>query len=216
MLPAGCRPFPQSLHSSLSFLFRLFHPALWLLLLRSISPTSSFPIIWIFNWHYTSLNMSKIEFLISDSHLKHNVAIVLLIWVNGISAHPGAEVQSSEFSLVSSASYTCHMTVSPLAIPQYIWGFPGGAGSKEPASQCRRHEAQVESLAQEDPLEESMATHSSILAWRIPWTEEPGGLQSMGSHRVRHDWATKHSTGPARCHVFPWIITELGETGNYD
>ena len=39
----------------------------------------------------------------------------------------------------------------------------------------------------EDPLEEGIATHSSILAWRIPWTETPGGLQSMGSHRVRHD-----------------------------
>ena len=45
----------------------------------------------------------------------------------------------------------------------------------------------VQSLGQEDLLEEEMATHSSILAWKIPWTEEPGGLQSMGSHRVRHD-----------------------------
>ena len=53
------------------------------------------------------------------------------------------------------------------------------------------------SLGREDPLEESMATHSSILPWRIPWTEEPGGLQSMGSQRVRHDWATKHSTSYA-------------------
>ena len=42
-------------------------------------------------------------------------------------------------------------------------------------------------LGQEDPLEEGMATHSSILAWRIPWTEEPGGLQSMGSQRLKHD-----------------------------
>ena len=42
-------------------------------------------------------------------------------------------------------------------------------------------------LDQEDPLEEEMTTHSSILAWRIPWTEESGGLQSMGSQRVRHD-----------------------------
>ena len=42
-------------------------------------------------------------------------------------------------------------------------------------------------LGQEDPLEEGMATHSSILAWKIPWTEEPGGLQHMRSHRVRHD-----------------------------
>ena len=40
---------------------------------------------------------------------------------------------------------------------------------------------------QEDPLEEGLATHASILAWRIPWTEEPGGLQSMGSHRVGHN-----------------------------
>ena len=42
---------------------------------------------------------------------------------------------------------------------------------------------------QEDPLEEEMATHSSTLAWRDPWTEESGGLQSMGSHRVGHDWS---------------------------
>ena len=46
---------------------------------------------------------------------------------------------------------------------------------------------QIPSLDQEDPLEEGMATHSSILAWRIPWTEEPGGLQSKGSQRLRHD-----------------------------
>ena len=46
---------------------------------------------------------------------------------------------------------------------------------------------QVRSLGWEDPLEEGMATHSSICAWRIPWTEEPGGLRSMGSHRVGHD-----------------------------
>ena len=48
-------------------------------------------------------------------------------------------------------------------------------------------ETWVQSLGQKDPLEKEMATHSSMLAWRIPWTEEPGGLQSMGSHRVRHD-----------------------------
>ena len=46
------------------------------------------------------------------------------------------------------------------------------------------------SLGQEDPLREEMATHSSVLAWGIPWREEPGGLQSMGSQRVGHDWAT--------------------------
>ena len=53
----------------------------------------------------------------------------------------------------------------------------------QPASQ----EAWVLSLGREDPLEKEMATHSSILAWRIPWTEKPGRLQSMGLQRVRHD-----------------------------
>ena len=48
-------------------------------------------------------------------------------------------------------------------------------------------ETWVQSLGQEDPLEKEMVTHSSILAWRIPWTEEPGGLQPMGSQRVGHD-----------------------------
>ena len=48
-------------------------------------------------------------------------------------------------------------------------------------------ETQVQSLGGEDPLKERMATHSSILAWRMPWTEEPGGLQSMGPQRVGHD-----------------------------
>ena len=61
-----------------------------------------------------------------------------------------------------------------------ILGFPD-AGGKEPTCQCRRcKETQVLSLGWEDPLEEGMATHSSILAWRIPWTEAPGGLQSVG------------------------------------
>ena len=48
-------------------------------------------------------------------------------------------------------------------------------------------ETQIQSLGQKDPLEKEKATHSSILAWEIPWTDEPGGLQSMGLQRVRHD-----------------------------
>ena len=56
-------------------------------------------------------------------------------------------------------------------------------------------ETQVQSLGGEDPLNKEMATHSNIIAWKIPWTEEPGRLQSMGSQRVRHDWACTH----ARC-----------------
>ena len=64
----------------------------------------------------------------------------------------------------------------------------GGSAVKNlPAMQQTMLETWVQSLGQEDPLEEGMATHSSILAWRIPWTEEPGGLQSIGSQGVRHN-----------------------------
>ena len=62
-------------------------------------------------------------------------------------------------------------------------GFPGGSAVKNPPVM---QETQVPSLGQEDPLEKGMATPSSILAWEIPRTEEPGGLQSMGSQSVRH------------------------------
>ena len=68
-------------------------------------------------------------------------------------------------------------------------GFPYGSEVKYPAAMQKM---QVWPLGQEDPLEEEIATHSSILAWEIPWTEEPGGLQSMRSQRVRHDWAIEH------------------------
>ena len=69
--------------------------------------------------------------------------------------------------------------VVSVSYPLY-WDFPGGASGKEPACQCRRLDTWVQSLGQEDPLEKEMATHSSILVWEIPWTEEPGGLQSTG------------------------------------
>ena len=58
---------------------------------------------------------------------------------------------------------------------------------KNPPAVQETQEMRVLLWGREDPLEEGRATHSSILAWRIPWTEEPGGLQSMGSQRVRHD-----------------------------
>ena len=72
--------------------------------------------------------------------------------------------------------------------------FPDGSVVKNmPAMQ----ETRVKSLDWEDPLEKGMATHSSIPAWRIPWTEEPGGLQSMGSQRVGQDRATNTFPFPA-------------------
>ena len=63
-------------------------------------------------------------------------------------------------------------------------GFLNGSVVKNPPAM---QENCIQLQGQEDPLEKGMATHSSILAWRIPWTEEPGGLQSMGSQRVGHD-----------------------------
>ena len=56
-------------------------------------------------------------------------------------------------------------------------------------------ESQIQSLGREDPLEEEIATRFNILAWKIPWTEESGGLQSIGSQRVRHDRAYRHTAG---------------------
>ena len=66
-------------------------------------------------------------------------------------------------------------------------GFPGGAVVKNLPEIQELQEVLGQPLGREDPLEEGMATHSDILAWRIPWTEEPGGLQSIGLQRVGHD-----------------------------
>ena len=75
---------------------------------------------------------------------------------------------------------------------KYVFTYVGGTSGEESACQCRRHKRRrfdpwVRSLGGEEPLEEGVATHSSILAWRIPWTEEPGGLQFIKSQRVRHN-----------------------------
>ena len=81
------------------------------------------------------------------------------ISVDGISIFPGAQTQTW-------SSLIAQLVKNPPAM----------------------RETWVQFLGLEDPLEKEMATHSSILAWKIPWTEEPGGLQSMGSQRVGHNW----------------------------
>ena len=79
-------------------------------------------------------------------------------------------------------------------------GLSRWANCKEPACQCRRHKTWVRSQGWEEPLEEEMASHSSTFAWRIPWAEEPGRLQSMGSQTVRHDWSDwAHRHAPKEC-----------------
>ena len=77
-------------------------------------------------------------------------------------------------------------------------GFPGGSGVKNPPA---LQEPLVRSLGQEDPLEEQMAAHSGILAWEIPWTEEPTGLQSMGFKTVGHHRATDHTHTHTHTHT---------------
>ena len=70
------------------------------------------------------------------------------------------------------------------------WDFPGSSAGKESTYSAGDTELQLRSLGQEELLEEGMATHSSILAWRIPWTEEPGGLQSMSHKELETTEAT--------------------------
>ena len=74
----------------------------------------------------------------------------------------------------------CRPTIKAFPVTQMVKSLPA------------MQETRDQSLGREDSLEKGMATHTSILARRIPWTEELGGLQSMGSERVRHDWVTKH------------------------
>ena len=82
----------------------------------------------------------------------------------------------SRVSLLSSSYFFCWELGFPVA--QTVKCLPA------------MRETQVRTLGREDPLGKEMATHSSILAWKIPWTEDPGRLKSMGSQRVGHDWAT--------------------------
>ena len=108
-------------------------------------------------------------------------------------AHPGSAHES--LARINHDCLTCRM------------GFPGGASGKEPACQCKTcKRLQVQSLGQEDALEEGMGTHSSILAWGIPWMEEPGGLQSLGSHRVRHNWSMSACTYTRWSCMRAWIL----------
>ena len=83
---------------------------------------------------------------------------------------------------------------------EYIKGLHYNSNGKESPAM---RETKVQSLGQEDPLEKGMAIHSSILAWRTPWTEKPGKLQFMGSQRVRQDWVTNTHT-----HTHPYTHTQ--------
>ena len=79
-------------------------------------------------------------------------------------------------------------------LPTSLWRFRDFLVAQTVKNLPAMQETRVRSLGRKDPLEKGMTIHSSILAWRIPWTEDPGWLQSMGSQRVRHDWATNTHT----------------------
>ena len=118
-------------------------------------------------------------------------AIILLLY------QPEGGIGNSEVSVLYYLSL-CHLPLFFFfCISHHIWGFPGGSDGK--ASACN-----VEDLGsipgQEDPLEKKMATHSSILAWKIPWTKEPGGLHSP--------WVCKESdmTEWLHSHLFIWPV----------
>ena len=101
------------------------------------------------------------------------------------------DLKSPRRSLKSHLLHHCswvHMLLFSSCYYPFL-GFPGGAMVKELPTVWET----CQSLSQEGPLEKGVASHSNILAWRIPWTEEPGGLQSMGSQRVRHNRATNFS-----------------------
>ena len=91
--------------------------------------------------------------------------------------------------LQSTGSQTVRHDLATQQQQQVLYGLPWWLSGKESASQCRRLE--FKSLGWEDRLEQEVESHSSVLAWEIPWTEEPGSIQSMRSQSVRHDWTTK-------------------------
>ena len=93
--------------------------------------------------------------------------------------------------------------------PTYTWIFsPASLVAQMVKNLPAMRETWVWSLGLEDPLEKGMATHSSILAWRSPWTEEPGELQSMGSKRVGHDWVTNTHTNIYYT-IYSWLNPQM-------
>ena len=83
---------------------------------------------------------------------------------------------------------------------------PGGSVGKNPSA---KQETRAPSLGQQDPLEKEMTTHSSILAWRILWTEKPGGLQSTGSQRVGHNLTTRQQSDDMRVYIHTPFLSSV-------
>ena len=134
-------------------------------------------------------HMEKLKELYSGHPYSHHLlSVVNFSYINYAALHlflyPSPNLFFFKHFIVSCRCLNISSCIS------WIRGFPGGACGKEPTCPCKRHKIpQVQSFVREDPLEKGMATHSIILAWRIPWKEKPGRPQSISSQRIRHDWS---------------------------
>ena len=171
--------------------------------------------IWLSNWtelkqghHHTSLCPNKVQKLqlrisihqvimpykywkLSYSKLKHVSSLCTLLFFFLKVSFCDLKPLISSYLIYGFLFFACiHWWDSYLATAVSNMVFPGDASVKEPAWQCRRHKSHgFDPWVGKDSLEEKMAIHSSILAWRIPWTEEPCGLRSIGWQRIEHDWS---------------------------
>ena len=116
---------------------------------------------------------------------------------------------SSFFALIYTSYFKMQFWLYTLVLKYHVANcrldFPGGSVVKNPPANQETQETWFRSLDQEDPPREGMATHSNILTWQVPWTEEPGGLQSMRLQRVGHNWAHPH----ARAHTHTQTHTHI-------
>ena len=128
-----------------------------------------------------------------------NLRLPLLTTYSGSSSNPQLTQPCDPFLWVQFSDEDTNCTFI-----FYFGGLPSGSWWRICLPMQETQETQFWSLGREDPLAEEMATHSSILAWKIPWTEEPGRLQSMESQRIRHDWAC---TETGMC-IYLFILAE--------
>ena len=120
------------------------------------------------------------------------VCVCVFVWMHFVSS---CFLSSKTTTLSYGHNRPCHA----------VCGHQGSQWERIRLSMQETPEIQAQSLCWEDPLEQKMPTHSRIIAWRIPWTEEPGGLQFMGSQRVGHDWAHTHPRIPEHLNVWTSI-----------
>ena len=125
--------------------------------------------------------------------------------------HRACQSESEQKRALTSPPPLCLVKMEFSTLTPHM-GFPSGGRGKEPTCQCRSKRLRVQSPRHED-LEEGMATHSSILGWGIVWTEEPGGLQCMGSQRVGTQ-LERLSTHPAHTHTHTEALCSCLSSGH--